>query len=80
MITNSLNKFGALDYWADAVNAYNKIPLLGDVNPDLGDHITTKSLFGLFDLVEKKELSIRTDISQRTTDLLQRVFSKQDGK
>lgn len=79
VITNSLNKFNALGYWSDAVNAYNKIPFIDKINPDLGDHITNKALNGLFDLVEKKELGIRTDISQRTTDLLKKVFKKQDG-
>ncbi len=78
VLLNSLNKFGALDYWADAVNAYNKIPLLNDVNPDLADHSNTKALYGLFNLIEKKELGIRSDISQRTTSLLQKVFAKQD--
>lgn len=80
VIKNSLNKFNALDYWADAVNAYNKIPFISKVNPDLGDHITNKALDGLFDLVEKKESGIRSDLSQRTTGLLKKVFAKQDGK
>lgn len=78
VLINSLNKFGALDYWSDAINKYNSIPLLEDVNPDLADHAATKALVGLFALVEKKEDGIRTDISQRTSDLLKRVFAKQD--
>lgn len=78
VLVNSLNKFGALDLWTDAVNKYNSIPLVNDVNPDLADHINTKALVGLFDLVEKKELGIRTNISERKTDLLKNVFAKQD--
>lgn len=78
VLVNSLNKFGALDYWANAVNKYNAIPLVKDINPDLADHINTKALVGLFDLIEKKELGIRTDITQRSSDLLKRVFEKQD--
>lgn len=74
----SLNKFGALDLWSNAVNKYNSIPLLEDVNPDLADHVTGSALVGLFDLVEKKEEGIRSDVSQRTTDLLKKVFAKQD--
>ena len=74
----SLNSFGALDLWADAVNAYNKIPFITKVNPDLSDHINTKALYGLFDLIEQKEQGIRTDVSQRTTSLLKEVFAKQD--
>jgi len=79
VLVNSLNSLGALDYWADAVNEYNKIPFLNNVNPDLADHINTKALFGLFNLIEKKELGIRNDISQRTSNLLQKVFAKQDN-
>lgn len=78
VIVNSLNKFGALDYWADAVNKYNKIPFVKPLNPDLADHVSGQSLKGLFNLVEKKELGIRSDISQRSSDLLKRVFAKQD--
>jgi len=78
VLVNSLNKYGALDLWSDAVNKYNSIPLLDNVNPDLADHVSGKALVGLFDLVEKKELGIRTDLSQRTSSLLERVFAKQD--
>jgi len=78
VLDNSLNSFGALGLWSDAVNAYNKIPFINKVNPDLSDHINTKALFGLFDLIEVKEQGIRSDVSQRTTKLLQEVFAKQD--
>ncbi len=78
VVVNSLNKFNALEYWADAVNKYNSIPFVTQVNPDLADHVTSQALAGLFDLVEQKENGIRTDISQRTSDILKRVFKKQD--
>ncbi len=78
VIKNSLNKFGAVDYWADAIKAYNKIPFIKKMNPDITDHVSTKALEGLFSLVEKKEQGIRTDVTQRTSDLLKDIFSKQD--
>jgi hypothetical protein len=78
VIVNSLNKFNAIDYWADAVNAYNKIPFVEKVNPSLDQYVTDKALDGLFSMVEKKELQIRTDITSRTTALLKKVFAKQD--
>ena len=78
VILNSLNKFNAVQYWGDAVNTYNKIPLVKDVNPELDDYVTHEALKGLFALIAQKELGIRTDISQRVTPLLQRVFKKQD--
>ncbi len=78
LMVTSLNKFGALDLWSDAINSYNSIPFINKVNPDLADHVCNKALIGLFALIEKKEAGIRTDISQRSTELLQRVFSRQD--
>ncbi len=77
-LLESLEKFNAVSYWEDAVNAYNKIPLLADANPRLDDYVTQEALKGLFSLVEKKEAGIRSDVSQRVSPLLQRVFAKQD--
>lgn len=79
VIAESLDKFSARKYWADAVNAYNKIPLVEKANPDLDDYVTKQALNGLFTMVEKKEIEIRTNIASRTTDLLKKVFAKQDN-
>lgn len=79
VIVNSLNKFGAVDYWADAVNTYNKIPLVKKMNPSLDDFVAKAALKGLFSMVEKKELDIRKNVSSRTSDLLKKVFAKQDS-
>ncbi len=77
-IVTSLNTVKAQDLWASAVNKYNSLPLVDDVNPDLADHVSTKALVGLFGLIEKKELGIRNNVNERSTDLLRRVFAKQD--
>jgi hypothetical protein len=79
VIVNSLDKFNARQYWGDAVNAYNKIPFVDKADPDLDDYVTRQALSGLFDMVEKKEREIRNNVSARTTDLLKRVFARQDG-
>ena len=78
VIISSLNKFGALDLWRDAITKYNSLPFVDKINPDLDDHVTGKALEGLFSLIEKKELGIRQDIRQRTSDLLKKVFARQD--
>ncbi len=80
VMISSLNKFGVLDLWSSAINKYNTIPFITKVNPDLADHVSDKALVGLFALIEKKEMGIRTDISQRSTDLLKKVFAKQDNR
>ncbi len=78
VIVQSLDKFEARKYWSDVVNAYNKIPFVQKANPDLDDYVTGEALKGLFSMVEKEELNIRSNVSARTTDLLKKVFAKQD--
>jgi predicted thioredoxin/glutaredoxin len=79
-IVKSLDKVNATKYWKDAVTAYNNIPFVQKLNPSLDDYVTTEALKGLFGMVEKKEKGIRTNISERTSDLLKKVFAKQDNK
>ena len=78
VIVNSLNKFNAIEYWADAIDKYNKIPFVKKVNPKLDDHVNNKALDGMFGLIEVKEEGIRKDVDQRTSPLLKDVFSKLD--
>ena len=79
-IVGSLDKVGANDLWARATTAYNKIPLVKDVNTDLDDYITREALKGLFSKIEEEEGNIRNNASFRSTDLLKKVFAKQDKK
>jgi hypothetical protein len=78
VIQESLDKVNAREYWKSAVTTYNKIPFVDKTNPELDDHVTRKALTGLFTLVEKKELGIRSDVKLRNTDLLRKVFAQQD--
>jgi hypothetical protein len=80
IVQASLDKVNAREYWKSATTAYNKIPLTTKTNTELDDHVTKSALIGLFSLVEKKEMSIRTDSSLRNTDILKKVFAKQDKK
>ena len=78
VIVNSLNKFKALDYWTDLVTKYNSLPFVKKLNPKLEDYITKKALTAIFDRIEKEEVNIRNNAAARTTDLMKRVFAKQD--
>lgn len=78
VIVNSLDKFKARKYWTDAVTAYNKIPFIQKADPSLDNYVTTQALKGLFSMVEKEEVNIRKNVSARTSDLLKKVFAKQD--
>lgn len=79
VVLNSLNKFNAVEYWEDAVNVYNKLPFVDKINPRLDDYVTNEALEGLFAMVEIKEAEIRTDVLARTTELLRKVFARQDA-
>ncbi|HMO39202.1 MAG TPA: DUF4197 domain-containing protein [Saprospiraceae bacterium] len=80
VIIESLDKFNARQYWSDAVSAYNRIPLVEKANPSLDDYVTSSALDGLFAMVAKEELNIRKNVNARTSDLLRRVFARQDNK
>lgn len=74
----ALNKVNAVDYWEDAVTKYNSLPFVKDINPRLDDYVTNEALQGLFAEIETVEKDIRKNPVARTTDLLKRVFAKQD--
>ena len=78
VVVQSLNKFGALDYYKQAVDKYNTIPLVTKLNPSVDDYVTNKALDGLFSMVQNEELQIRQNPAKRVTQLLQKVFAKQD--
>jgi len=78
VIQKSLDEVNARSYWKTVVTAYNKIPFVKKTNPELDEYVTEKALLGMFNLVEKKELDIRKNKSSRSSDLMKKVFSKQD--
>ncbi len=80
VIIASLDKFQARTYWTDATKAYNRLPFQHKANPSLDDYVTHQALDGLFAMIENKEQQIRTDLNARSTDLLQRVFARQDNR
>ncbi|SFU33269.1 Protein of unknown function [Pustulibacterium marinum] len=78
VINNSLSKVGATEIWSNLISKYNSLPLTNDVNPDLTDYVTNKALDGVFTMIAVEEKEIRTNINERTTTLLQKVFAMQD--
>lgn len=78
VIKSSFTKVGADKVWANIITKYNSIPLINKVNPDLTDYVTNQALNGVFKMVAVEEKNIRTNISSRTSILLQKVFAMQD--
>ena len=51
---------------------------MNKVNPDLTDYVTNKAMEGVFKKIAVEEQQIRTDVSERTSELLKKVFALQD--
>jgi hypothetical protein len=77
VIRTATQKVEVTKYWTPLITAYNKIPLVEKMNPDLEEYITSKALGGLFVLVSQEETKIRKDPSARVTELLKKVFGSQ---
>ena len=78
VIQSSLDEVNARTYWTSVVEAYNKVPFVKKLNPELDDHVNNKALDGMFGLIEVKEEGIRKDVDQRTSPLLRDVFGELD--
>ncbi|MDB5263136.1 MAG: hypothetical protein JWQ14_2417 [Adhaeribacter sp.] len=78
-IQASLDKVNATKYYSDVIGTYNSIPTVQRLNPDLTGYATQKAIDGLFLLVAQEEANIRQNPVARTTQLLRRVFAKQDN-
>jgi hypothetical protein len=73
-ISDALTKVEATRYWGQITQAYNQIPFVQKVNPDLSDYVTKRAIEGLFTMVAQEEKNIRQNPVARTSDVLQQVF------
>ncbi len=74
VIKSATQKVDVTKYWSPLVTAYNKIPFVTHMNPDLDEYVTQRALSGLFYLVSQEETKIRKDPAARVTDILKKVF------
>jgi hypothetical protein len=74
IVKDAIGKVQVTKYWNPVITTYNKIPFIEKQNPNLEDYITTKTMDGLFIMIEKEEKKIRKDPLARVTDILKRVF------
>lgn len=74
IIQKALESTNATKYYKELMGAYDKIPFVRKVNPDLTNYTTGKAIDGLFKLVAKEEANIRANPGARTSELLKKVF------
>lgn len=65
-------------YWTPLADAYNSIPFVTKVNPDLDEYCTQQALKGIFVLLAREELKIRKNPVARVSDILKKVFGSLD--
>ncbi|HEV8514913.1 MAG TPA: DUF4197 domain-containing protein [Cyclobacteriaceae bacterium] len=76
VIKASLDKVGATKHYKDLATAYDKIPFVKKVNPDLEAYTADLAIQGLFLTIANEEKNIRANPTARTTDLLKKVFGQ----
>ena len=76
IVDQALTEVGAVEALDKMMASYKKMPFVPDVKGDLTTHATEKAYEGLFHYVAQEEAAIRENPAKRTTELLQKVFSK----
>ena len=74
----SFSKVGADKAWSGMTTKYNAIPFVKKINPDIKDFVTEQALNGVFKMIIIEEKEIRTNLLERTSDILKKVFALQD--
>ena len=78
VIQSNLQKANATKYWSDAVSAYNAVPFVQKLNPNLSQYVTQKATDGIFLMVAAEEAKIRANPAERVGSILQDVFGWAD--
>jgi len=78
IIQTNLQKTEATKYWSQAMTAYNAVPFVQKVNPNLSQYVTQKATDGIFLMVAQEEAKIRANPTERIGSILQDVFGWAD--
>jgi hypothetical protein len=79
IVNNATKKVELTKYWNPLATAYNKLPMVTPINPDLDAYVCDRAIHGLFKLVGDEEKNIRTNPLARTSDLLKKVFGSKEN-
>jgi len=74
VVDESLADVGAVETYDSAMESYNALPFVPQVDVNLTDYVVEKGMDGIFYYLAKEEAAIRNDPVKRTTDLLKSVF------
>jgi hypothetical protein len=74
IVTAKMKEVGVYNVYNDLVARYNQLPIEKPQAVDIDDYVTTRTINGIFSVLEGEEKRIREDPVARTTALLRRVF------
>ncbi len=75
VVSEAMGEVGATQRYKELVGQFSAIPFMKSPSLDLDQHVTGKTLDGLFYVLGEEEKKIRTDPAARVTGLLKEVFS-----
>lgn len=73
-VQGAMRNVGLYREYEEMLGAYQRLPLTDKPNLDLADHVTGRTIDGLFEVLGREEGRIRRDPVARTTELLREVF------
>lgn len=76
VVDHTLSQVGAVRSYDNMMTEYKKLPFVPDIKANLSDHVITKGMDGIFYYLAKEEAAIRQNPVKRTTELLQKVFTR----
>lgn len=74
IVSQSIGREEVTKHWQPLATAYNSIPFVKKVNPDLEEYVTKKTVDGLFTLIAEEERKIRENPIARISEILRKVF------
>jgi hypothetical protein len=74
IVKQSIGREEVTKHWKPLADAYNSIPFVKKVNPDLEEYVTAKTVDGLFTLIADEERKIREHPIARVSEILRKVF------
>ena len=76
VVTKALSQAGAVQAYDSAMGEYGSLPFVPDVKANLTQHVLDLGMSGIFHYLAEEEAAIRTNPVKRTTEILQKVFSR----
>lgn len=74
IVDDTIAQVGAVQALDKLIGEYKDLPFVSRVKTDISDHVVNKGMEGIFHYIAQEEVAIRESPSQRTTDLLKKVF------